>query len=339
MDDDNPHGGGVAWLQDGKLHFHRGLDARQIYAMQECGIITLPYLLHFRWATHGSKRPQLTHPFPTGPRAFYGELKGTAEEVLIHNGVWNDYDEWLPMIEGVPAPLLTDISDTAVAAYFYAWFPDIGDEIPWAVATARVAEDGSLAIIKHGGWSEHEGNEFSNLQWLPWNKWPTTGRNWTRRASGGWTWSDAPGEEGGWDYSPYATQADEATKDAQSEDSWRDYVRWRYGDEIADAVGEACPDGEDDAITMAKLAALEELEVLQGEKHDDDDALDHADMVSDDPATVNQWLSQQSARAFLKPAEPLDWSKYAKCAMCDVYTKAKDGVCGFCVAQLAKESA
>lgn len=326
MDNDNPHGAGVAWLQDGQLHFQRGLDATAIYAMQECGVLTFPYLLHFRWATHGSKRPQLTHPFPTGPRAFHGELRGTADEVLIHNGVWSDYVMWEGMIEGVPAPLLQDISDTAVAAYFYAYFPEIGDEIPWAVASAKVGAGGTLAITKHGGWSKHEGNEFSNLQWLPWSEWSENGgkgRSWARSARGGWTWSDMAGEEGGWDYSPYATQA------AEQEDSWRDYVRWRYGDDVAEAVSDVA-DNEDDAITMAKLAALEELGALQNE------ATDRADLVSDDPQTVNQWLAKQTAK---QAEEPMDWRKYAKCAMCDVYTRAADGVCSFCAAQLAKESA
>lgn len=333
MDDDNPHGGGVAWRgEDGALHFHRGLDAAQIYALQECGLITLPYLLHFRWATHGSRTAQLTHPFPTGERAFDGELRGVADEVLIHNGIWHDYGEWVGMVEGVPEKKLEDISDTAVAAYFYAWFPELGDEIPWAVASARIAADGSLAITKHGGWSEHEGNEFSNLSWLPASEWATSGRYgtaWARRASGGWTWEDAANyDTGGYRYTP-------PTSD-HYEDGWEDYVRWRYGNETADAVKEAGADNEDDAVVMAKLAALEEIELLTGGDNDDD-------LVSDDPAEVNRWLGRKTAQSYLaKEAtsnEVVNWTHYAKCKMCEVFTKAQDGVCGYCAAQLLKESA
>jgi hypothetical protein len=332
MDDDNPHGGGVAWLQNGRIAFRRGLTASQIYAMQECGVLTFPYLLHFRWATHGSRTMKLTHPFPTGARAFDGELRGEADEVLIHNGVWHDYRHWEPIIgPEVPYWKLDDISDTAVAAYFYAWFPEIADEIPWAVASAKVV-DGAMAIKKHGGWSEHEGNEFSNLQWLPWREWSSfssAGRTWRKDASGGWTWEDS--------YTAAKVQPIPEPEELQpGEDSWRDYVRWRYGDEVAEAVGDIA-DNEDDAITMAKLAALEELENIAKPAEDENDGELNYDLVSENHDDVNTWLAQEYLR---RKRESLanSWSCYSRCKLCEVYTKAKDGVCGFCQAQLAKDS-
>ena len=324
MDIDNPHGGGVAWLQDGKLQFARGLNSEQIYYMQQAGTLTFPYLLHFRWATHGSRRPELTHPFPTGPRAFYGELRGVADEVLIHNGVWHDYANWEPLIENVPAQLLVDISDTAVAAYFYSWFPDIGDEIPWAVASARVGADGSLDITKHGGWSEHEGNEFSNLSWLPVSAWARMGTGWGRGGRGGWTWTE---HARAWNYDSYSKPDKKYVEDPGGAVDWEEYVRARYGDEVAEAVGEIA-DNEDDAITMCKLAALEEMEQLAGDEPD-------GDLISEDPDDVNKWLAREFLRR--EKQEVMDWSKYAKCVLCEVYTRAKDGVCGYCTAQLAKE--
>lgn len=316
MDEDNPHGAGVAWMTEaGELRFERGLDHTQIFAMQEHGMLTFPYLLHFRWATHGSKAPHLTHPFPTGWQAFDGELSGIADEVLIHNGVWYDYVQWEPLIRDVDPELLRDISDTAVAAYFYKWYPDIGDEIPWAVASGRI-RGGQLDIVKHGGWSEHEGNEFSNLSWLPWNM-----------------------------QSVHRVSAE----NLDSRD-WRDYVLGRYGAEVADEVVRLA-DNEDDAITMANLAALDELEVLQGGGGGWGGAGDEwegggdsgwPDLVSEDPQTVNAWLAKNTTSAYLSATKPLperSYTSYVKCLGCEIFTRAEDAMCGYCKAALAKAEA
>jgi hypothetical protein len=347
MDHENPDGGGVAWLESGQLRFERGLTSEQIFYMQEAGTLTYPYLLHFRWATHGGKIPGLTHPFPTGPRAFDGELSGVAEQVLIHNGVWHDYNSWLPMVEGVDEIKLVDTSDTAVAAYFYSWFPDIADEIPWAVATASIKE-GAIAIVKHGGWSSFAGNEYSNLHWLPWDVEAGNNRRWARGAGGGWAWAPPTptptASDFDWnDWQEWAGVKESAPVSADpKEDSWRDYVRWRYGDDVAAAVHEAGAENEDDAITMAKLAALEELDCLQGQNPDADSEYDDEDLMSDDPATVNAWLGRKTAASYLKTHESrstdTEYTHFAKCEMCDVYTRAKDGICGYCVAVLAKQN-
>lgn len=313
MDEDNPHGGGVAWINAaGELEFRRGLDHEAIFHLQQSGVLTYPYLLHFRWATHGSRIAQLTHPFPTGHRAFDGELGGVADEVLIHNGVWNDYPNWEPFIEGVADELLLDTSDTAIAAYFYKWYPDIGDDIPWAVAAARVVH-GEMLITKHGGWTEHEGNEYSNLSWLPWNL--------QSRA-----------------------HIEESSRD------WRDYVLSRYGSEVAEAVNELA-DNEDDAVTMAKLAALDEMETMMGRpwvtgeewesREGGEDAPDTepdcADLISDDPQTVNAWLAKSTASAFLSTDRAArTYTSYVKCSGCDIFTRAEDGLCGYCKAAMAK---
>lgn len=286
MDHDNPHGGGVAWLENGQLHFRRGLDADMIFALQETRL-TYPYLLHFRWATHGAPVAELTHPFPTGPRAFKGELQGTADEVLIHNGVWRDYDDWAKWL---PTELYDahypTTSDTAVAAYFYQLIPDLGDEIPWAVASARVGDDGALKIRKHGGWSEHKGNEYSNLMWLPYSEWPAPKRGWGYHgASGGWVWED---------------DTDTSALPDYRDSSWDEYIRTRYGAEVAAAVSETDPATDDDAELMAKLAEAESEREWAEEMGLLEDKLPDDDMISDDPNTVNRWLAAKSAREFLK---------------------------------------
>lgn len=60
--DDNPHGWGVMWVEDGAIHVVRGLKyASMVKAMKR--VEGKPYVLHTRWATHGSKTVKNCHPF------------------------------------------------------------------------------------------------------------------------------------------------------------------------------------------------------------------------------------------------------------------------------------
>lgn len=334
MDTDNPHGAGVAWFADGQLRFKRGLKAEHIYAMQESGEITYPYLMHYRWATHGDRIPELTHPFPTGPRAFAGELEGTAEQVIIHNGVWNDYVNWLEWIDSsVPTEAIMSSSDTGVAAYFYAEFPDIGHQIPWAVASATVKDspDGAkMEIVKHGGWSVWQGNEYSNLNWLPtkewwqseqgggrrsWRSYAGYGRsNWSSR--GGWSWEDV--------------------KEDGTDNGWDEYVRWKYGDETADVVQELA-DSPDDADLMTKLADEDARATALAEILPDHDSDEFDDLVSESPAEVNKWLGQQMAQEYLRANTVTH--KHTKCKLCEIWTKSDNGICIHCARFMAEADA
>ncbi len=82
----NPDGGGVAWREDGKVHWKKGLDEEE---MQEfCATLPLPFIAHFRIASVGGARPILTHPFLISETT-ETELEGVTEgHVLFHNGHW-----------------------------------------------------------------------------------------------------------------------------------------------------------------------------------------------------------------------------------------------------------
>ena len=295
MQEDNPHGGGVAWLAPGdtQVSFKRDLTAKDIFTMQEGGELTFPYLLHFRWATHGGITPHLTHPFPTGIRALMGELSGRAPQVMIHNGVWQGYKEWLPALADVaPKALIDAASDTAIAALLYEVYPEVGDEIPWAVASATVF-DGALMVRKHGDvWESRDGNEYSNLTWLPFKeRWPEYaskgyrfGRGWTNYRSFG----DA-------DWEPYmvssseddtealaipkkqeseARKLDDGKTDPREWADWYEYLCARYGKEVADSVQKDYEGCE----TPGNPEGLD---------------LDDPDFMSDDPAVVQAWMDRQ----------------------------------------------
>lgn len=202
MEDSNPHGGGVAWpdYAAGVMRFRKGLDHRQIHAMQETGELAYPYLLHFRWATEGDKVPQMTHPFPVGVRALFGELEGAADRVLIHNGTmsWAQQKYWVPDTDymyHIPWELINRASDTAIAAWLMTepGSEDILKALKWATCVGSV-RDGKLVTELEGDWENFEGNQYSNLHWLPYSA----------RGRGGsyfpaaWDWEGAGAEwEGG----------------------------------------------------------------------------------------------------------------------------------------------
>jgi hypothetical protein len=173
MDDANPHGAGVAYGHGPRVSYLKGLTVRDVKRLA----VTLPrpFLLHFRWATHGGVKAHLTHPFPIGSRAVISRsLQGSADSVLIHNGVWRDYEKFAP-----PWVDKERWSDTAIAAYAAGEFgEEILDHVGWSTAVARAAGQGRLDITLRGRWMDHGGNTYSNLSWIPrqiprgWDGWP-----------------------------------------------------------------------------------------------------------------------------------------------------------------------
>lgn len=278
MDTDNPHGGGVAWEENGAIEFRRGLDAKQIYALQQEGTIKLPYLLHFRWATHGAKGPHMTHPFPTGIRAFMGELSGSTDSVIIHNGTWGGYSN-VELPNEIPGAMMASLSDTAVAAFYVAQDPSVLERVYWSTAHAFIKE-GKMDIKTRGTWNAFEGNQYSNLNWLPTSKsqkwdwkdseywWPRDGydKSYTGTKSDGWK------TEG----SPYRVPADTSTK---KEGTFEDYIRTKYGDDGIDIMNELMrAEGKPDEDSFAGV--LEDLVLT-------------TDTVSEEFSDVNNYLAKK----------------------------------------------
>lgn len=301
MEDENPHGAGIAWLdRRGRLRFLRGITAEQIFALQKQAL-TFPYLLHFRWATHGDKIKALCHPFPVGHRALLGETKGTADKVVIHNGIWGDFEAWLPSIP--PADIkIPSLSDTAIAAYFLASVPELAEHMSWAVATAEI-HDGALHIERFGStWAQHEGNMYSNLRWAADTFYGRYGMG------GGWSsgeWGDFWARKRRVEAANKAKvvplrealiEALDNSREASSDGDWADYVRARYGDEMVADLQESMASAEDNR------AASEAREVREGDVDDMWDAQVDAfmqeleesqDVTSEDFTEVNAYLARK----------------------------------------------
>lgn len=92
MEAANPHGGGVAWVEDGAVSYLKGVTATKIWDLIKSGRIVAPAIFHFRIGTVGGNTNELCHPFPVTSQAGL-KTYGTANAVLFHNGHWSDWEK------------------------------------------------------------------------------------------------------------------------------------------------------------------------------------------------------------------------------------------------------
>lgn len=114
MWESNPHGFGMAFPTKNGIGIIKGI-MREEEAWEEYQALPdgVPHILHFRYATHGGVRPELTHPFMVredSPLIIRDEVD---EPVLAHNGVWSAYKLYTHEL-GLRGP----ISDSRVLAAF-----------------------------------------------------------------------------------------------------------------------------------------------------------------------------------------------------------------------------
>lgn len=168
MDNDNPHGIGVAYLDSavGKIKIRKGLTLKDLAWIQ--ADLPRPFLMHFRWATIGPKVPRLAHPFALGHDAFSPDLEQWCTAALIHNGGWGDWRKWI-LPDGVKDG---DVSDTQVAAYVIgAGHPEVRRDVGWSNAIIKLGawRGTPIALVtEHGTWQDvpgMKGVRASNLNW------------------------------------------------------------------------------------------------------------------------------------------------------------------------------
>jgi hypothetical protein len=92
----NDDGGGLAWREKDPITgvvqvlWKKGIETPE-EMWDLCSKLPIPYVAHFRVASSGGIRPQLTHPFPithNSPLALSGRTSGY---VLFHNGDWKEW--------------------------------------------------------------------------------------------------------------------------------------------------------------------------------------------------------------------------------------------------------
>lgn len=158
----NRDGAGVAWRQDGRVHWRKGLSEEEIRDL--CLTLPLPYIAHFRIASCGGVRADLTHPFPIAkdvPLALKGSTSGS---VLFHNGHyhrWKDQLLALATNNGIKVPTGA-WSDSRLMAWVAAY---CGTNILPFFDEKLVNFSPDDMDIFGVGWSEVDGLYVSNRTW------------------------------------------------------------------------------------------------------------------------------------------------------------------------------
>lgn len=100
----NRDGAGIAWREHGKVQWRKGLDEEEMSGL--CLTVPIPYVAHFRIASCGGVRPELTHPFPVSKDANLSLKGATTGAVVFHNGHYHSWREkmLLMAIHGIKIP-------------------------------------------------------------------------------------------------------------------------------------------------------------------------------------------------------------------------------------------
>lgn len=151
--DNNPDGAGIAWSDGRKLFLRKGMmkwsDFEKTY--DELELKNAPAIIHFRIATHGTVKPENTHPFNVNESV-----------IAAHNGVltvknegdWTDSETFFKRI---CAPILKSYSIESKE------FQLCVQALIGTSKLAFITERGK--IITYGHFNEHEKVLYSNLSY------------------------------------------------------------------------------------------------------------------------------------------------------------------------------
>lgn len=146
----NQDGFGAAWFDGTKVRKTRGLHGIKKILEVEKAIRDYKAIIHFRWTTHGRTCNENCHPF----------VVGRGQGAFAHNGIFTS------------AKSFKDWSDTRVIAHYFnqcseaAIIKNLEKFNNWhgyGNRTAFLLSDGN--IYRTGTWQEHDGVQFSNLNW------------------------------------------------------------------------------------------------------------------------------------------------------------------------------
>ena len=159
----NDHGGGIAWRENGKVRWAKGLTKDEMSSM--IATLPLPFIAHFRIASVGGTTDQLCHPFEVSKTA-YPKLEGTTRNpVLFHNGTWGI---WRTRVEELAFKSVTKIpkgewNDTRAMA----WIASILGEDILTIINEKTVVFGPDKMDFYGtGWSDEKGIVVSNRIFL-----------------------------------------------------------------------------------------------------------------------------------------------------------------------------
>jgi len=144
----NENGGGMAWIEKGKVRYRKGIKGKEMLDIIEKRKVQLPFIVHFRIATVGKVCNELCHPFPIEDEAPL-KTHGITDAVLFHNGQWSDWRDWLLKTAirkkiKMPRDIWSDSRGLAFLAYHY------GIDVLNTISTNKIAVLTKDGIQKFG---------------------------------------------------------------------------------------------------------------------------------------------------------------------------------------------
>jgi hypothetical protein len=157
--DNNPHGVGLMWVEDGRVRTLRGLfSKRQMFDILE-NFDGVPHALHLRWKTRGKIVKEMCHPFRAS-------AENTAQRVwLMHNGTFmkvksdekhSDTFYFAKSMQHATAKHGTDVLFTE------SFLRKLEKEVESWNKVIFLRDDGKVAIANPSKWHVENGMWYSN---------------------------------------------------------------------------------------------------------------------------------------------------------------------------------
>lgn len=195
--DDNGDGFGVVWAKDGRLHTYKTLRVKKALAF----LPTLeghPYVMHFRFATHGRVDIENVHPFKV-TRHLYMAHNGIIEWAAIKGSARSDSWHFAGLVGQI-------LGNDKRAEGFDDELPEIEKAVGLGNKLAFLRSDGELFIANEKAGTYHGGLWLSNryslpqyrtvAKWYDLTDWTPKGTaaatDWPEWDDGAYAYADAP---------------------------------------------------------------------------------------------------------------------------------------------------
>lgn len=165
-DRENPHGWGIMHPKDGKIEVYKGFKIKKLLSyMEEKLPADTPFVLHFRWATHGTLAIQNVHPFRVTDdlwMAHNGVLQGITPRGSEHSDTWHfAHDIMRPYVEKHPHMPGHEQFIPILEKYLQ------DKKMGYSNKLAFLQPTGKILIVNRKQGEEHEGCWYSNHSVIP----------------------------------------------------------------------------------------------------------------------------------------------------------------------------
>ena len=161
----NSHGGSIAWLENGKINYQKGIKAKKVNELIEKRLKpnkVKTAIIHFRIASVGNVNKDLCHPFPISNEVKTDlKIEDSKFDLLFHNGTISNWENML--IESLQKNFgklpQGELSDSRAIAFLLNRH---GTDIIKDSKHNKFSILTKKGIIKFGTWVKVDKNECSN---------------------------------------------------------------------------------------------------------------------------------------------------------------------------------